>query len=252
MHWADWEVREDRCHEIRHLMVREQDAQAGIDLIAELVPRAYADPARVSRILRKFGKEKSARYLENKLPTDNKSRSGDLGEIVGASFVSSQLGYHVINRLWWKDHRNMAMRGDDLIGIREDTTGALEFLKGEVKSRLKMTASVIKEADDALCKDNGRPAPHSLSFIADRLYELDEQTLSDRILEAQLSESIQDGNSTQLLFTFSGNSSMTLLETNTEQYRGQIKRFAVGIQIPEHQSFIRNVFEKVIEDARKY
>lgn len=249
MHWVDSEVSEDRDHVIRHLTVREQNTQVAIDSVAKLVPPAYTDPSRTIEILRKFGKEGAAQYLEGKLPTDNKIRSGDLGEIVGASFVSSQLGYRVIYRLRWKDHRNMAMRGDDLIGIRESATGAIEFLKGEVKSRLYITASVIKDADDALNKDFGRPAPHSLSFVADRFKEMGEEELSDRILGVQLFERIEVRHSAQLLFTLSGNNSLNLLESNTKEYLGQIKRFAVGIQVPEHQYFIRNVFEKVIADA---
>lgn len=40
-------------------------------------------------------------------------------------------GYYApIKRLRWKDHRNTAMRGDDVIGIRQDAqTQRLHFIK---------------------------------------------------------------------------------------------------------------------------
>jgi hypothetical protein len=42
------------------------------------------------------------------------------------------------------------MRGDDVIGIRQDPqTGSLLFLKGEAKSRVKLTAAVVAEAVQA-------------------------------------------------------------------------------------------------------
>ena len=49
-------------------------------------------------------------------------RSGDLGEIYATEWIdSSERRLRApIKRLRWKDHRNMAMRGDDVIGILQD------------------------------------------------------------------------------------------------------------------------------------
>ena len=80
-----------------------------------------------------------------KLPTGPKSRSGDVGEILASSFVDEFTGYTVgVLKLRWKDHREMAMRGDDIIGVAPTRLG-LRFLKGEVKSR------ATREADRGGC-----------------------------------------------------------------------------------------------------
>ena len=61
-----------------------------------------------------------------------------------------------IKRLRWKDHRNMAMRGDDVIAILQDAqTQRLHFLKTEAKSRAALTAQVLTEARAGLDKDGG-------------------------------------------------------------------------------------------------
>ena len=93
-----------------------------------------------------------------KLPTTKALRSGDLGEIYATEWIDAHSGgYHApIKRLRWKDHRNMAMRGDDVIGIFQDAdTKRLKFLKTEAKSRVTLTAQVLAEARAGLHKDGG-------------------------------------------------------------------------------------------------
>jgi hypothetical protein len=93
-----------------------------------------------------------------KLPTTKALRSGDLGEIYATEWIDAHSGgYHApIKRLRWKDYRNMAMRGDDVIGIFQDAdTKRLKFLKTEAKSRVTLTAQVLAEARAGLDKDGG-------------------------------------------------------------------------------------------------
>ena len=144
----------------------------------------------------------------------------------------------------------MSMRGDDLVGARVGTSGALELLKGEAKSRATLGAATVTDADGALRRDRGRPSPHALSFVADRLHELGEHTLANLIDEAQLSTGITQRQVVQLLFTFTGNDPRSLLRANTTAYRGRVKRLAVGLQVSGHQTFIANVYTKAIADAR--
>ena len=77
-----------------------------------------------------------------------RSGSGDLGEIYATEWIDVYSGYRApIKRLRWKDHRNMAMRGDDVIAIQQDVqTQRLRFLKTEAKSRASLTAKVLAEA----------------------------------------------------------------------------------------------------------
>jgi len=231
-------------------MVAAQDkVEVGVTWAAEVVPGEYASPTRIADILERLGKPAAATYLKNKLPTDRKARSGDLGEIIGTHLVTSDLGYPTVSRLRWKDHRDMAMRGDDIIGVRLPETGPVQFLKGEAKSRISLDTVTVDEADQALQEDDGRPSPHALEFVADRLHEQGDDTLGRAIDDALLAQGISEQQVEQLLFTFTGGNPSNLLRTNTQAYIGAIRRLAVGLQIRDHKEFVAAVYDKVIADA---
>ena len=90
--------------------------------------------ARPSRQAGRGGADTRASFRQTK-----QIRSGDLGEIYATEWIDAHSGGYraPIKRLRWKDHRNMAMRGDDVIGILQDAqTQRLHFLKTEAKSRV--------------------------------------------------------------------------------------------------------------------
>lgn len=238
-------------HRLDYLTATEDTADTGIAWAAAAVPRQYTSSERFASILTRLGKPAAAAYLENKLPTGKRTRSGELGEIIGAQYAARELGYRMITRLRWKDHREMAMRGDDIVGVRATETGSVAFLKGEAKSRARLTAATVSEADKALRRDNGRPSPHALQFVADRLHEQGEDALASRIDHALLSRRIAERQVVQLLFTFTGSNPRNILRKNTKAYEGRIQRVAVGLQVPDHQAFVAAVYSKVVSNARK-
>jgi hypothetical protein len=143
-----------------------------------------------------------------KLPTTKALRSGDLGEIYATEWIDAHSGGYraPIKRLRWKDHRNMAMRGEDVIAIQLDVkTQRLRFLKTEAKSRAKLTAKVLAEARAGLDKDGGLPSAHALSFISERLLDMKNLPLADAIDDALLKHTIPAHSVTHLLFVFTGN-----------------------------------------------
>src|SRR5487761_2392473 len=181
----------------------------GIQATAAIVPAHYASEEQVARALARLGKPRAAALIEGKLPTTKAIRSGDLGEIYATEWIDSHSGGYCapIKRLRWKDHRNMAMRGDDVIGLLQDqATQRLHFLKTEAKSRVSLTAQVLTDARGGLDKDGGLPSAHALSFISARLLELDNAPLADAIDDALLKHGIPAQSVRHLLFTFSGNS----------------------------------------------
>lgn len=224
---------------------------AGIVATAAIVPTHYAAEERVAAILRRLGKPAAAQFIEGKLPTSKSIRSGDLGEILATEWIASQGGYQVpVKRLRWKDHRNMAMRGDDVIGIRQDPqAGGVLFLKTEAKSRVALSAAVVAEARAGLDKDGGLPSAHALSFIADRLAELGNGALADAILDAQLKHGIQAQSVRHLTFTVSGNDPKVHLTGSLQTYSGGITQWSVGLRIEGHVAFVAAVYDLVIANA---
>jgi hypothetical protein len=224
----------------------------GIQATAALVLGHYASEEQVARALARLGKPAAAALIQGKLPTTKAIRSGDIGEIYATEWIDAHSGGYraPIKRLRWKDHRNMAMRGDDVIGILQDPqTQRLRFLKTEAKSRAMLTAQVLTEARAGLDKDGGLPSAHTLSFISARLLELNNLPLADAIDDALLKHGIPIESVQHLLFTFSGNAPHALLTASLRVYPGPITQWRIGLRVEGHADFIAAVYDRVIADA---
>lgn len=214
--------------------------------IAGTLPEYYAAPSRIADLLKKLGKPAVAKYVAEKLPTTKSIKSGDLAEILCNAYVLESTTFtRGIKRLRWKDHRNMSMRGEDVLAFRFDAKGRLYVLKAEVKSRAAMSTTVIGEARKALSANAELPSPHAISFVADRLSEAGDLALKDALDNVQLKVGFDTSQVTHMLFTFSGNDSSELLDTNLTAYSGKVSQHFVGLRVPTHQNFIKDVFESV-------
>jgi hypothetical protein len=241
-----------KSHKLIYLEADAAQLDLAVASVADVVPGHYAAASRVSRILDRLGKTEAAEYVATKLPTGTKSRSGDIGEILAASFVTEFTGYKIgVLKLRWKDHREMAMRGDDILAVRIDPDVKVKFLKGEVKSRASLTKRTVDDARKALDSSNGRPTPHALAFVADRLYETGQIDLSDLIDQHQLKVRIGLKQLSHMMFTFTGNDPCKILAANLQAYTGKIPQRAIGLRVTTHQAFIKQIFEKVIADGNK-
>lgn len=252
--FQDWCVSADEQlgnHFRRVMAGQDANLPIGVQATAAIVPLHYASEEQMARALALLGKPAAAALIQGKLPTTKAIRSGDLGEIYATEWINAHSSYRApIKRLRWKDHRNMAMRGDDVIGILQDPgTQHLHFLKTEAKSRATLTAQVLKEARAALDKDGGLPSAHALTFISARLLELGNQPLADAIDLALFRNGIPTQNVRHLLFTFSGNTPEALLTAALQAYPGPINQWGVGLHVNGHANFIGAVYDRVIENA---
>jgi hypothetical protein len=254
-HFNTWcgTVDEQIGNHFRRVMTGQaENLPLGIDATAAIVPGHYAAEEHIARVLRRLGKPSAAELIEGKLPTTKAVRSGDLGEIYATEWIAAHSGGYQapIKRLRWKDHRNMAMRGEDVIGIRHDVqTNRLLFLKTEAKSRIQLTAQVVADARKALDKDGGLPSAHALTFISARLLELHNEVLADAIDDALLEHGIPVQHVQHLLFTFSGNAPDALIANAFRAYPGAITQWGIGLQVQGHAAFIGAVYDKVIYNA---
>jgi hypothetical protein len=222
-----------------------------VSLVAEAVPLHYVSKDRVADLLKRLGKAKAAKFIEDQLPTTKAVRSGDLGEILGVTYLTEFTPFKLgVMRLRWKDHRNMAMRGEDVLSFAIDAkTKKLSILKGEAKSRVSLNTGTITAARKALASNNGRPSAHAMAFIATRYFEQGDKKMTDILDRAQLDDQVATSQITHMMFTLSGNDPTTILRNDLENYKGNIKQISVGLRVQMHQEFIKRVFEQVIIDG---
>lgn len=212
--WCVWTYESVGQHHLGVLTAAVAHREVGIQATAAILPSHYASEEKVARALARLGKTAAAHLIETRLPITKPLRSGDLGEIYATEWINAHSGGYSapIKRLRWKDHREMAMRGDDVIAIQQDPQSQrLLFLKTEAKSRVALTRQVLTEARAGLDKDAGLPSAHALMFISERLQELDNTPLADAIDDALYRHGIATQSVRHLLFTFSGNAPDALL-----------------------------------------
>lgn len=248
MNLSQWCVESEETlskHKLRQMAVNATTQMQAVKAIAKTIPDYYTDPQRLASLLKKLGKPAAADHLEQKLPTKMPIRSGDLGEILCNAYVQEVTPFKLgIKRLRWKDHRNMSMRGEDVLAFNlESQSSSLQILKAEVKSRAEMATAVIKEARAALSANNELPSPHALAFVADRSHEIGDKILGDALDKAQLKDGIHPSQVSHMLFTFSGNNPTQLLKTNLQAYTGSVPQHYVGLHVQGHQDFINAIFE---------
>lgn len=234
-------------HKLNLFLVDDDKLEQVCSMVATIIPSHYTSESRIAHLLEKLGKQKAAAYLRDKLPETPKIRSGDLGEILATHFVDECTEYKApIKRLRWKDHREMAMRGDDIIGIAlNDGNQQVKFLKGEAKSRKSLSTNVVQEARSALNACDGMPTPHSLAFISERLFDMGKVELADLISQAQLTDGISEQQVSHLLFIFCGNEPYRYLKKDLDDYTGPFPQSAVGLIAGKHQDFIFKVYSQV-------
>jgi hypothetical protein len=147
--------------------------------------------------------------------------------------------------LRYKDGREMALRGDDFIGVRVDQNGNLYLLKGEAKSRGNLGRRTVEEARTALSRESGRPTPTSLLFVADRLLENDDEkaALGRKIRNEVVLKAVPAARIDHMLFTMSGNATPEALVEDLAAASDDRRQTVVHLRIEDHQHFIRISYE---------
>ena len=244
---------EDRRSERKTLFtLTEQDG--GRDAVSErLIDRIrchYDDLQNIADDIERLGFPGAARIFQQRLPTRAGARSGELGEILAVEFVEFQTSFRIpVRRMRYKDQRELALRGDDFLGIYTDDENQLLYLKGEAKSGQGIYNAVVTEARDRLKQDEGRPTPISILFVTDRLLEGDEddKDIGRRIRDAFAHNTIAARTITHGLFTLSGNWPQATLEADLDAADGGHHHISANLRIVDHQDFIEAMYEQAGE-----
>ena len=195
------------------------------------------------RVIERIGGfDKASAFIRNRLPVTKKMRSADFGEILAAEYVDQLTDFYVpLKKLRHSDDRVVAMRGDDVVGLKTKN-GKHRLLKIEAKSRAALATSVVAEASNSLMKHSGRPNPASLAFLSHQLRLMGDDALAEIIEEIQNSE-IAESQVEHLIFTCSGNNPSTPLKSHAASPNAKIGRALVGVVVVDHQALISSIFE---------
>ncbi len=242
-HWVEV-VTHDAHGNVRVLTERSGTRDDAVSALCDVVK----DHLVGADILSRIGYPRAAALVRETLPTVIRTQSGDLGEIIATVYIEEYTEFGVpLKRLRHKDDRDMPMRGDDVIGLHR-TNGKPVVLKAEVKSREALAAAVVGEACTSLDAHRGRPKPATLAFIATQLRRTSRDTEAERI-EDLMTTRIGARDITHLVFTLSGNDPAPYLTAHAENRHWIADRRFVGLRVLDHQSFIRQIFNRLHEQT---
>lgn len=191
--------------------------------------------------------------IRSHFPTGGTGRSGDLGEILATELIEEWCDYRVpIRKLRHKDHREQAMRGEDVIAIRHNSDGQLELLKAEAKSAQNLATDTVAEARASLEAYDGRPSPHAIMFTARRLMESEhaaDKALGKKLLAEALRREVPKTRIAHLLFALTGNRAGSMIDDDFNRADGSRDQITAHLRITDHADFVRAAFDEAITHA---
>jgi hypothetical protein len=224
---------------IDYFVERKSSQQVGLSLLRPLMADHFVGELNVLKL---GGYEKSAETLKNSLPTNKRTQSGDMGELLATEYVNSQTEFTVpIKKLQWKSDRQMPMHGNDVLGLNYKSSPR-QILKCECKSRGQFGDSAVTEASDGLNQYDGRPNPSTVAFITKRLFEQNKDDEAKIWSELQTKDPLPAKNLTQMVFALGGNDpTPALAKCPMAKVKG-IHRKHAAIRLFAYPDFMKAVY----------
>jgi len=218
--------------------------------IAERTMSHYVSDTEIALFLEALGYDGAAEVIRTQYPLKPTGRSADLGEILNTEIIEEWCGHTVpIRKLRDKDHREQAMRGEDVVGVKIDKNDRLCLLKSEAKSARSLSTGTVEEAREALEANSGRPTSHTLIFIARRLLERGdeiEKPLGARILKESIAKEVPKTRLSHCLFVFTGNKAGDMLDDDFANADATRDQYIIQLRIKDHAAFVESVYDEVI------
>lgn len=224
---------------IDYFVEKNGNQKVGLDLLKPLMADHFVGE---STVLKLGGYEKAYTVLKNSLPTNKRTQSGDLGELLATEYVNSQTEFTVpIKKLKWKSDRQMPMHGNDVLGLSYENTPR-RVLKCECKSRNRFGDSAVAEASNGLDGFDGRPNPSTLAFITKRLFEENKDDEAKMWSELQTKDALPARNITQMVFALGGNDPTPFLAKCPKAKVNGIQRKHAAIKLSTYADFVETVY----------
>lgn len=160
------------------------DRSTLIEKISNWIINHHAPLKQIKRFKKKksiLNKHDFKEYVTKRMPFPIKNfatQKGNLGEILLAEYLKSSSGLELlVYKLRFNPNVEQSMKGDDIL-LFDKNNIENKIIMGEAKYRTKPDKLVIDDIMHALSKDH---LPISLSFVRDRLDELNKEEVSEQV-----------------------------------------------------------------------
>ena len=120
--WCEIRERERGRKQLCGLRERPDGRRAVRNEFIDRVRSHYDKLERIADDVERLGFPGASAILKERMPRSPRARSAEIGEIIATEFIEHHTGFRVpVRRLRYKDGREMALRGDDFLGVDEDS-----------------------------------------------------------------------------------------------------------------------------------
>lgn len=219
-----------------------------IEKLSDWIIEHHTPPKQLERFEKKkliLNKHDFKEYVSKRMPFPIRNfttQKGNLGEILLAEYLKSSSGLELlVYKLRFNPNIEQSMKGDDIL-LFDKNNIENKIIMGEAKYRTTPTKSVIDDIMDALSKDN---LPISLSFMRDRLDELNEEDVSEQVDDLISDIYKKSIPIVYVGFLHSNHNVSNTVETHLNTDNENLVVISYGEQNPE--ILIKESFDKAIE-----
>jgi hypothetical protein len=149
--------------------------------LADAVLEHHIHRARVADRLTRLGYARTADWIRQQLPTDDRTRKGNFGEVVWSEHLCQRYGYRMpVFKLRYRDNPELPMRGEDIVAFKMTSSQIDAVVIGEAKTVHKFAAQTVLTAHERLMTAYN-PSPMTLSMLAEILYGMEKTALAEQV-----------------------------------------------------------------------
>jgi len=251
--FGEWLFAEDiavtnkKRHRALTTLIATDDAEL-IKWLAEKIIRHHYDDFRLNKLKQKFGGLGFKKYAEThrKLPIADKTKKGNVTEIILSEYIESSIGQNMVKafKLKYNPNVDQAIKGDDTLLIDISDEDEPKVFLGEAKFRKTPGKAVVKDILKALGKDK---RPLSLTYIVDMLARNPaDLPLADKIDELIIDDIKGAGGLIYTGMLLSNEDTKDMVELHLDSDNPTFIMISIGIENPEE--LINAAFAKAEDD----
>jgi HamA len=137
-----------------------------LDALVRTVFIYHNDPVEFKGYVADLGYEQAAELFD-KRPRDDKTRTGNFGEVVASEYLRQKEGFDLpVYRLRWNTNPDTSMRGEDVLAFKfgEPDGRGRELCIAEAKAEERFDSRTVEDAYKQLATGK-RPRPNSIPFV---------------------------------------------------------------------------------------
>lgn len=172
----------------RALVEVDRQRDAIVKCIREMLLRHHVSPEALERdkkrreAMKRLGFDDKQDRMK-RFPTNTSTQKGNLAEVVLAEYLISATKVDLpVYRLRYNPNVDQSMKGDDVLAFDLDSD-PVRIIVGEAKFRTTSSSTVVTEIVDGLVRSHKGGIPASLQFVADRLFEMGNEDLGQKVLD---------------------------------------------------------------------